>query len=295
MKETLSAGGWAVLFFFALFVSWQVQASDGRAVGILQEGYKACKTAHIKRRTHLEEARNSYNSYLELKQQALEIDPDMGQGDDLGVRRILEYCEKIGADISRTEAMPVFQQGVEQCDLASQYLQKNDINKAKEAYQKYLQHTGEAVEISQTIFTVYSALSDVLRCGRVFNDIQLAEIQLAQETKLAAEATRKANEKQRRGVLQFSATEKQLQGVLSFCKQQFTGDNLHRGPQYFKAGLEEITVRLSAMRTLTDQKITGFSSRQAQVIVKLRADIDDCMNLTQAMITMKRGPAVAEQ
>lgn len=295
MKKTLNPGRWAVLFFFALFVSWQVQASDSRAVEILQEGYKACKTAHIKRRTDFEEARNSYNNYLELKQQALEIDPDMDQGDDLGVRRILEYCEKIGADISRTEAMPVFQKAVEQCDLALHYLQKNDINRAKEAYQKYLQHTGEAVEISQTIFTVYSALSDVLRCGRVFNDIQLAETQQAQ-AKRAEEARRKANEKRRQAVgLQLSANEKQLQGVLSFCKQQFTGDNLHRGPKYFQAGLEEITARLSAIGPLADQKNTGSSSGEAQAIVKLRADIDDCMNLTQAMMTMKRGPAVAEQ
>ena len=77
---------------------------------------------------------------LDLKDQAAVLDKEFLKKKDEDVDRIVSYCDTVGADILRTEALPVFTLGVAACGEAAEYLRNSELSHAKKSYSQYLKY-----------------------------------------------------------------------------------------------------------------------------------------------------------
>lgn len=177
MKIKLSAG---LCVASLLMFSGQLFAdtNNAKALDLLQQGYAECKSAHVMRRKDFDLAQESYNTYLDLRDQAVALDTDILGSGDAEVSRIVGYCETVGADMLRTQALPVFQEGAVACGQAAEYVRNNELDNAKKAYARYQKQRDQAVAITEAILEVFSVRSEERRCERVRDDIDLAEARL---------------------------------------------------------------------------------------------------------------------
>lgn len=157
-----------------LFPLETLGAGNTRALDLMQQGYAECKNAHLLRRKDLDQAKLAYDAYLDFKEQASVLDTEILLNGNEEVGRIVSYCDTVGADILRTEALPVFALGVNACGEAAEHLRNNQLVDAKQAYEQYLRHKEEAVLITDAILEVFSVRTDMRRCERVWQDIQVA-------------------------------------------------------------------------------------------------------------------------
>lgn len=163
-----------------LMFSGQLSAdtNNAKALDLLQKGYAECKSAHIMRRQDFEQAQESYNAYLDLRDQATVMDAQILESEDAEVSRIVGYCETVGADMLRSQALPVFQEGALACGEAAEHVRNNKLDDAKKSYSRYLQQRDEAVAITEAVLEVFSVRSEERRCERIREDIELAEARL---------------------------------------------------------------------------------------------------------------------
>mgnify|MGYP002713158289 CR=1 FL=1 len=152
-----------------------VAAADAKALDLLQQGYAECKSAHLLRRKDPEGAKSAFEQYLNLKARAVALDAQLTQEPDAEAERIISYCNTVGEDIARTEALPLFTEGAAACAEASEYLRNNDLENARTAYNRYLSQTEEAVAVSPAILEVFSVSTEVRRCERVGEELAAAE------------------------------------------------------------------------------------------------------------------------
>ena len=151
------------------------QASTEKAVSLLQKGYDECKTAHIQRRKDFDAAKARYQEFVAIRQQAVAEDAGILESSDAEAIRILSYCETVGNDIARTEALPVFQQGLDACLQADVYIRDNKVSKAEKSYDSYLAYKQQAVDMTAAVLDVYSVSSGIRKCDRVAEQIQEAK------------------------------------------------------------------------------------------------------------------------
>lgn len=152
-----------------------VAAADAKALELLQQGYAECKSAHLLRRKDPEGAKSAFEQYQNLKARAVALDAQLIREPDAEAERIISYCNTVGEDIARTEALPLFTEGAAACAEASEYLRNNDLENAHSAYSRYLSYKEEAVAISPAILEVFSVSTEVRRCERVGEDLAAAE------------------------------------------------------------------------------------------------------------------------
>lgn len=178
----------AVCVVGALLVPQQVTAVSTKAMDLLQQGYAECKSAHLMRRKDLDGAKSAFEKYQNLKAQAAALDASLVNEEDPEAGRIISYCNTVGEDIGRTEALPVFTEGAGACAEAAELLQNSDLNGANKAYGRYLRAKDEAVAISSGILEVFSVSTEVRRCDRVGQDIAEAKARVDAINKQLAES-----------------------------------------------------------------------------------------------------------
>ncbi len=161
-----------------LMLSSQAFAVNDKALGFLKKGYEACKSAHVLRRQNFELAKETYNAYIELRDQANAADSAILESTDPEVTRIVGYCDTVGVDIKRTEALPVFQEGVAACGRAAEHVRNSEIEEAKQEFSTYTDLKSQAEEISQAIVDVFSVKTEIRRCDRVKSEIEVVEAEL---------------------------------------------------------------------------------------------------------------------
>lgn len=171
----LSVGIWAGSL---LLLSSHAFAVNDKALDILKKGYEECKSAHLLRRQDFEQAREIYNAYIDLRAQAVAIDAAVLESEDADVTRIINYCDTVGVDISRTEALPVFKNGVAACGRAAEHIRNREVEEAEKEYQHYMEQRAEAEQISAAITDVFSVKTEIRRCDRVKSEIEavIAEV-----------------------------------------------------------------------------------------------------------------------
>ncbi len=152
----------------------KVWAVNAKAQELLLKGYSECQSALLLRRKDLSKAKSAYKNYQSLKSQAIAIDLKVLESKAPEVERVITYCNAVGADISRTEALPIIAKGTEACGEAANHLRNNEFDRAKKAYSRYLQYKDEAVSTSDVILEVFSVKTEVRRCERIAQDIEVA-------------------------------------------------------------------------------------------------------------------------
>ena len=158
-----------------IICSGTAQASTEKAIALLQKGYDECKTAHIQRRKDFDAAKERYQQFIDIKEQAVAADANILESGDAEAVRILSYCDTVGNDIARSEALPVFQQGLDACEQADVSIRDNKVSKAEKEYQSYLSYKQQAVDMTAAVLDVYSVGSGIRKCERVLEQIQEAK------------------------------------------------------------------------------------------------------------------------
>ncbi len=161
-----------------LMLSSQAIAVNDKALDLLKKGYAECKSAHILRRQDFDQAKETYNTFLDLRDQAAAIDASILESANPEVTRIIGYCDTVGVDIRRTEALPVFQEGVAACDKSAEHLRNNEIEEARSEFTNYLELKAGAEDLSKAIVDVFSVKAEIRRCDRVISEIEIAEAKL---------------------------------------------------------------------------------------------------------------------
>ncbi len=161
-----------------LMLSSQAIAVNDKALDLLKKGYAECKSAHILRRQDFDQAKETYNTFLELRDQAAAIDAGILESANPEVTRIIGYCDTVGVDIRRTEALPVFQEGVAACDKSAEHLRNNETEEARSEFTNYLELKASAEDLSKAIVDVFSVKAEIRRCDRVISEIEVAEAKL---------------------------------------------------------------------------------------------------------------------
>jgi len=164
---------WGGLAVIGMSVSMPTQASQVSAMEKLQSGYEHCKSAHVLRRKDLDAAESEFQQFLDDKNNALIEYPAIAESEDPEVSRILGYCSTVGSDLSRSQALPVFQLGEKLCGEAAESMQQNLLADAEIKMDQYNQLKSKALSLSEDILDVYSVASVARRCDRL--DAQLQE------------------------------------------------------------------------------------------------------------------------
>ncbi len=163
--------------------------SAAKLTETLQSAHAHCKTAHVQRATDLPQAKQTYAHYLEFRGQAAELDPALDASKDPAVTRVFDYCETVGRDIARSEALPVIQQGIDACGKARESLQRGDVGSARKALARFDKHKEQAVALAPAVLDVYSVMAGVRRCERLATEIESAFQQQQKASRQAQKAT----------------------------------------------------------------------------------------------------------
>lgn len=258
------------------FLPTQVYAANSGALELLEQGYGECKSAQLYRRKDFDKAREIYGQYVELKRRALEKDSTLADGSDPGVARILEYCERVGSDIGRVEAMPIFMRGLEACKVAGTHMMAKNLNKVQESYQTYVGYRDQAVQISESVMEVPSLAPDLQRCERV-------------QSYLEAESSRISDTNDR---VLTSITH--LRKVQALCNS--ANSSKRTDPDWFESQYEEVLGMDSSVPNQSVLKELPSGSNEAKTVAGLRASVAACEKRLVATIgEKKRLKVVAEQ
>lgn len=248
-------------------------AVSARSQDLMQQGYAECKSAHLLRRKDLQQAKSAYENYLNLKAQAVAIDAKVLVAKNAEIERIVSYCETVGADMARSEALPVFTQGAAACGEAAEYLRNNQLEQARQSYSRYLQQKDEAVAISDAILEVFSVRTEVRRCERVWQDIEVADAR-AGEIKV-----------------QLQESGAYLQETLKICQALVEPDTDQSDPDemavaQLKESLQEVQSHREQMPNpeLLENSDTAVDENQLAVLTDLHQEIEGCRESVQARI-----------
>ncbi len=147
-------------------------APGAKLIEVLQLGYAECKSAHVLRRKDLPLSKQTYARYLAIKDQVAELDGTIFTSGNPDVSRVVDYCDTVGRDIARSEALPIIQQGIETCGVAAKSIQGGDLDAARKALAQYDEFREQAVELAPAVLEVYSVMAGVRRCERVATEIE---------------------------------------------------------------------------------------------------------------------------
>jgi|GEM_PF-1819631 len=167
----------SLLAGFACLFSLSLRADEATAISQLQQGYGECKKASLIQRKDFEQAQQHFNAFLTARDEAIASSPDILVEGNPEAIRILDYCDTVGTNLARSEALPLFQQGSAACSSAAELVRRGQLESASQSFDTYLDLKEQAVTISPAILEVYSVGSDIRRCDRVLDDMTLAQIQ----------------------------------------------------------------------------------------------------------------------
>ena len=266
----------------ALLLPIETQGANARALDLMQQGYTECKNAHLLRRKDLEQAKSAYAVYLDLKDQAAVLDKRIFEKKDEDVDRIVSYCDTVGADILRTEALPVFTLGVAACGEAAEYLRNSELSHAKKSYSQYLKYKEEAVQITDAILEVFSVRTDMRRCDRVSQDI---EVESSRQNEIASAI--------QESVEYIQKTLDSCQALLGLESQLSSADEVGLAETRIKwQSLQKRMTQIPNQELFTVGEITN-DSEQFNEIAKLRQDTDACQVSLQKAVDAREQELIA--
>lgn len=176
------------LGFSVLYGSSAAAAPNSKAMELMQQGYEACKNAHLLRRKDIDQANQAFGEFLAFKDQAELLEPRLLTQGDADIERIVSYCDTVGSDLARTEALPIFALGVSACGEAIEQLGQGNLKSARKAYAEYEARKDEAILKSKAVLDVFSVRADMRRCERVADEIAAASAEREAATQQLAEA-----------------------------------------------------------------------------------------------------------
>lgn len=192
------------------------EATFNEAVNLYLKGYADCREANTLRSDDIEAARQFFDNYLKILDQAAAIDPSILQTDERDMNANLAYCERVDNNLKMAEAAPVLETGFAHCEQAKTAMAANDFSAAQQAIDAYAVQRDQALAITRNIMDVFSLASQVRACARL--EEKLAQARKASE----AETTAIANLQQ-----QLNSYSQKCQIALNFTRQSaFTVDTI---------------------------------------------------------------------
>lgn len=192
------------------------EATFNEAVNLYLKGYADCREANTLRSDDIQAARQFFDNYLKILDQAAAIDPSILKTTERDMDANLTYCERVNNNLKMAEAAPVLEVGFAHCEKAKASMAVNDFSSAQQALDAYTVQRDQALAITGSIMDVFSLASQVRACARL-------------EEKLVEAREASANEAAALAQLQQQLTHysQKCQTALSFTRQNtFTVDTI---------------------------------------------------------------------
>lgn len=163
------------------------EATFNEAVNLYLKGYADCREANTLRTDDSKAARQLFDNYLKILDQATAIDPSILNTKERDMDANLTYCERVSSNLKMAEAAPVLEAGFTHCENAKTAMAGDDFATAQQEFDSYAVKRDEALAITGNIMEVFSLASQVRACGRL--EEKLAEARQASQAEAAALAS----------------------------------------------------------------------------------------------------------
>lgn len=251
------------------------EATFNEAVNLYLKGYADCREANTLRSDDIQAARQFFDNYLKILDQAAAIDPSILKTTERDMDANLTYCERVNNNLKMAEAAPVLEAGFAHCEKAKASMAANDFSGAQQAFDAYAVQRDQALAITASIMDVFSLASQVRACARL-------------EEKLVEAREASANEAAALTQLQQQLTSysQKCQTALSFTRQNtFTVDTIDQAnrlladaQQYRKQALKNTTANTLLKRepqpaeTASLRQLEAAAGRcESEVISQIRS------------------------
>lgn len=192
-----------------------------QAVNLYLKGYADCREANSLRADDIKAARQRFDQYLKILDQAAAIDPTILKTNERDMDANLTFCERVNNNLKMAEAAPVLEEGFTHCEKAKASMDAGDLASAQQEFDGFTMKRDEALAITSGIMGVYSLASQVRACGRLEDKLLGAKEANDAETKGLASLTS-----------QLQNYSQKCQAALSFTRQStFTIDNIDQANQ----------------------------------------------------------------
>lgn len=164
--------------------AYAADASFNEAVNLYLKGYADCREANALRTDDIKSARQRFDNYLKILDQATAIDPTILKTTERDMDANITYCNRVNENLKMAEAAPILESGFEQCEQAKTALAANNLMAAQQALDTYAVQRDQALAITGNIMEVFSLASQVRACTRL--EEKLAEARKANDAEAAA-------------------------------------------------------------------------------------------------------------
>lgn len=236
------------------------EATFNEAVNLYLKGYADCREANTLRSDDIQAARQFFDNYLKILDQAAAIDPSILKTTERDMDANLTYCERVNNNLKMAEAAPVLEAGFAHCEKAKASITVNDFSGAQQAFDAYAAQRDQALAITGSIMDVFSLASQVRACARL-------------EEKLAEAREASANEAAALTQLQqqLNHYSQKCQTALSFTRQNtFTVDTIDQAnrmladaQQYRKQAVNNTTANALLKREPQPAETTSLKQLEA--------------------------------
>ncbi len=148
------------------------ELSSMTATQLYLKGYSYCLEANRLRYINLLTAKNKYQTYLDYKAKAIQLDSHFLATSDPLIRSNLNYCDAVSNNLALTEAQPLMEKGLTACFAAKQAQQKNNTTSAKQYWAQYQSQKNAALQISDQINRSTAMIHRIQQCdalGKTLN------------------------------------------------------------------------------------------------------------------------------
>ena len=176
----------------------------------------------------------------------------------------------------------MFTLGVAACGEAAEYLRNSELSHAKKSYSQYLKYKEEAVQITDAILEVFSVRTDMRRCDRVSQDI---EVESSRQNEIASAI--------QESVEYIQKTLDSCQALLGPESQLSSADEVGLAETRIKwQSLQKRMTQIPNQELFTVGEITN-DSEQFNEIAKLRQDTDACQVSLQKAVDAREQELIA--
>ncbi len=163
------------LLVFGAFVATSSIAQGEEVQSLIRQASKECRAAKTLRRSDLGAAKEHFQQYRQILNQARAIKPDLLDSPDTATARVLNFCFNVKRDLDRAEALPLFEQGLRECAEARIMISNAAFEDAAAKYRIYREQKEGALAISDSVLDVYENSYEVRLCDRLGQDIEQAK------------------------------------------------------------------------------------------------------------------------
>ena len=150
------------------------EASLDLAIDEYIDGFRACNEANNLRDSDLAQAQANFNYYTQQLSKAIAIDETILQTSLREMQTNISYCKRVEANLKRTEATPLLEQGIGFCKSAKSAIATNNLPLATEDIQQYQELKEQALIIAPDLMEVFALASKIRTCTRVEDKLQKA-------------------------------------------------------------------------------------------------------------------------